>query len=84
MDDHFWPALYPGLIVGLLYGLSIRGWANTLVSAVGGLIGAALAYELLLAIGMNDGLVSVAAMVVIAFGCSYGAVEAYRRVFRTS
>lgn len=32
--------MYPGLIVGVLYGLSIGGIAPTIVSAFGGLAGA--------------------------------------------
>jgi xanthosine utilization system XapX-like protein len=46
MDDHFWPAMYPGLIVGILYGLSLRGVFNTVVATIGGLIGAAIAYAI--------------------------------------
>ncbi len=71
MDDHFWPAMYPGLIVGILYGLSLRGVFNTVVAALGGLIGAAIAYELLTAANMNDGLPSVAGLVIAALVGAY-------------
>jgi uncharacterized membrane protein YfcA len=67
MDDHFWPAMYPGLIVGILYGLSLRGVFNIVVSALGGLIGAAIAYEALNAVNLNDGLPSVIGLVVASF-----------------
>jgi uncharacterized membrane protein YeaQ/YmgE (transglycosylase-associated protein family) len=71
MDDHFWPAMYPGLIVGILYGLSLRGVFNTVIAAIGGLIGAAIAYEILTAANMNDGLPSVVGLVVAAFLGAY-------------
>ena len=70
MDDHFWPAMYPGLIVGILYGLSLRGVFNTVVATIGGLIGAAIAYAALIAANMNDGLPSVIGL--IAVGASWG------------
>lgn len=72
MDDHFWPAMYPGLIVGILYGLSLReGLLNTVVATLGGLIGAALAYEALTAASMNDGLPSVVGLTAAAIAGAY-------------
>ncbi|MBY0561996.1 hypothetical protein [Hyphomicrobium sp.] len=71
MGDHFWPAMYPGLIVGILYGLSLRGVFNTVVAALGGLVGAAIAYAGLLAVDLNDGLPSVIGLVVAAFAGAY-------------
>ncbi|WP_045834942.1 hypothetical protein [Hyphomicrobium sp. 99] len=71
MGDHFWPAMYPGLIVGVLYGLSLRGVFNTVIAALGGLIGAAIAYEGLLAANLNDGLPSVIGLIVGAFLGAY-------------
>jgi prolipoprotein diacylglyceryltransferase len=79
MDDHFWPAMYPGLIVGILYGLSLRGIFNTGVSALGGLIGAAIAYEILTAANWNDGLPSVVGLVVAAFAGAYALTRIARR-----
>ena len=79
MDDHFWPAMYPGLIVGILYGLSLRGVFNTIVSAAGGLVGAAIAYEILTAANVNDGLPSVAGLILAAFAGSYLFVGIARR-----
>jgi uncharacterized membrane protein YfcA len=71
MGDHFWPAMYPGLIVGILYGLSLRGVFNTVVSALGGLAGAAIAYAVLLAVDLNDGLPSVIGLVAAALAGAY-------------
>ena len=80
MGDHFWPAMYPGLIVGILYGLSLRGVFNTVVSALGGLVGAAIAYAALLAVDLNDGLPSVIGLVVAAFAGAYLFTSAAQRV----
>jgi xanthosine utilization system XapX-like protein len=79
MDDHFWPAMYPGLIVGILYGLSLRGAVNTIVAAIGGLIGAAIAYEILAAANINDGLPSVLGLTVTAFLGAYLSTSVARR-----
>lgn len=80
MGDHFWPAMYPGLIVGILYGLSLRGVFNTVVSALGGLVGAAIAYAGLLAVDLNDGLPSVIGLVVAAFAGAYLLTSVAQRV----
>ncbi|MFT3732394.1 MAG: hypothetical protein QM780_13415 [Hyphomicrobium sp.] len=80
MDDHFWPAMYPGLIVGILYGLSLRGVFNTAVAALGGLIGAAIAYELLTMANLNDGLPSVAGLTLAAFIGAYLLTNAARHL----
>lgn len=84
MGDHFWPALYPGLIVGLLYGLSLRGIGNTVVGALGGLAGSALAYWALLNFDLNEGLVSVATMVILALLGAYCATYLYARIAGTT
>lgn len=84
MGDHFWPALYPGLIVGLLYGLSLRGTANAVIGALGGLVGSAVAYWALPALGMNEGLVSVAGMVALAAIGAICATTVYARAARTN
>lgn len=79
MGDHFWPALYPGIIVGLLYGLSLRGFANIVLGIIGGLIGSAIAYWGLVNADLNEGLPSVAGMVVLALLGAYGATSLYTR-----
>jgi tetrahydromethanopterin S-methyltransferase subunit D len=84
MGDHFWPAMYPGLIVGLLYGLSLRGTANAVIGALGGLVGSAIAYWALLTLGMNEGLVSVAGMVALAAIGAFCATNVYARVARAN
>jgi hypothetical protein len=75
MGDHFWPALYPGIIVGVLYGLSLRGVGNTIIGALGGVAGAAIAYAVLVTVDLNNGLQSVVGLVALAL---LGAVLATR------
>lgn len=79
MGDHFWPALYPGIIVGLLYGLSLRGTANIVLATLGGLIGSALAYWGLVNADLNEGLPSVAGMVALALLGAYLATTIFAR-----
>lgn len=66
MDDHFWPSMYPGLIVGALYGFSLRGLLTVLPGTAGGLAGAFAAY--MLTYGMKDetGFLSLAALIAAA------------------
>ncbi len=80
MGDHFWPALYPGIIVGLLYGFSLRGFANIVLGTIGGLIGSAIAYWGLVNAGLNEGLQSVAGMVALALLGACGATSLYMRL----
>jgi len=81
MGDHFWPAMYPGLIVGILYGLSQRGFVNTIVATIGALIGAAIAYAGLLAVDLNDGLPSVIGLVAAALFGAYLFTSIARKLF---
>ncbi len=63
--------MYPGLIVGILYGLSLRGVFNIAVATAGGLIGAAVAYEILVTLNMNDGLPSVIGLIAASLLGAY-------------
>jgi hypothetical protein len=80
MGDHFWPALYPGIIVGLLYGLSLRGLPNIVLGALGGLVGSAVACWGLLRADLNEGLPSVVGMIVLALLGAYVATALYARI----
>jgi hypothetical protein len=84
MGDHFWPSLYPGLIVGLLYGLSLRGTVNIIVATLGAVAGSAIAYWALVTFGFNDGLISVLSLVVLALLGAMGAVYLVRQITGTS
>ncbi len=79
MDNHFWPSMYPGLIVGILYGLSIRGVFNTAVATLGGLIGAAIAYEILPTTNLNDGLPGVVGLIAAALAGAHLLTNGVRR-----
>jgi len=80
MGDHFWPALYPGIIVGLLYGLSLRGLPNIVLGTLGGLAGSALAYWGLVSFELNEGLPSVAGMVALAWLGAYCATSVFASI----
>ena len=63
MNDHFWPSLYPGIIVGLLFGLAAGGLVPLLTGAAGGLAGAAAMYFLIVWAGLQESIVSLAALI---------------------
>lgn len=67
MADHIWPALYPGIIVGAIYGLSLRGIWNVLLGGAGGLAGAILALALTAQLGLSDDLPSLIVLVALSF-----------------
>lgn len=79
MGDHFWPSMYPGIIVGLLYGLSLGGLANMALGALGGLGGALLSYVLFAQFSMMDGLVSLAGLVASSWLGAYWLTYVARR-----
>jgi hypothetical protein len=64
MNDHFWPSLYPGIIVGALVGVSRGGFIATLAGAAGGTAGAAIMYFATAQLGLDDGIISLAALIV--------------------
>lgn len=64
MDDHFWPSLYPGLIVGALIGFADGGLLSTVLGAAGGLGGAYAAFYLVNLAGIEPGIVPLAAIIV--------------------
>ena len=55
MDDHFWPAMYPGIIVGFLLGLGGGNVVSTILGTVGGLVGAVALYFVFTWLGLEDG-----------------------------
>lgn len=65
--DHIWPALYPGIIIGALYGLSLRGVWNFVLGALGGLAGAALSIPVVIQLGLSEGFVSLVVLVALSF-----------------
>jgi hypothetical protein len=75
MNDHFWPSLYPGIIVGGLVGLAKGGLLTTIVGGAGGVAGAALAYFVVVWFGLQDGLVSLGCLITGAVAGSYAFAE---------
>ena len=71
MNDHFWPSMYPGIIVGLLLGLAAGGLLSMLTGAAGGLAGAAAMYFLVTWLGLQDSVVSLAALIGGAAAAGY-------------
>ena len=71
MGDHFWPSMYPGLIVGALLGLSRGGLLSTLIGAAGGLAGAAITYFVVDWLGFQDSIVSLLALIAGAMAGAY-------------
>lgn len=67
MGDHIWPALYPGIIIGAVYGLSLRGLWNVILGALGGLAGGALSLAVTSQLGLTEGLPSLIVLVALSF-----------------
>lgn len=64
MDDHFWPSVYPGLIVGALIGLADRSILATILGAAGGLAGAFAAFYVVTMLAIEPGIVPLAAIII--------------------
>lgn len=64
MDDHFWPSVYPGLIVGALIGLADRSILATILGAAGGLAGAFAAFYAVTMLAIEPGIVPLAAIII--------------------
>lgn len=64
MDDHFWPSLYPGLIVGALIGLADRSILATILGAIGGLAGAFAAFTAVTFLAIEPGIVPLVAILI--------------------
>jgi hypothetical protein len=80
MGDHFWPAMYPGIIVGLLVGLTGGGILSMLLGAIGGLAGAVGASYVLGWMGIANDIASLVALIGGAAIGAYGAMTAAARI----
>jgi hypothetical protein len=63
LDDHFWPLLYPALIMGSLFGFARGGLVNAGLGALGALGGAVVSFFILAALGIDNGAVTFAVLV---------------------
>lgn len=84
MGDHFWPSIYPGIAVGLLYGLSLGGWRNALLGALGGLAAAFLAFLMLGSLFAEEGLLPLAALIAVSVLGAYAVTRAAAAVLRAA
>ena len=84
MGDHFWPSAYPGIIVGVLYGLATGGLSSALVGGVGGLIAAALALITLGDIVAGEGLLPLAGLLGLSLAGAFVTVEGVGFALRRS
>jgi len=69
MNDHFWPSLYPGIIVALIIGFATGGIVAIVAGAIGGLIGSVAAYFFTAWLGFEE---SVISLVILILGASVG------------
>lgn len=71
MDDHFWPAMYPGIIVGFLLGLGGGNIISTILGTIGGLIGAAALHFVFTWLGLEETILSLVGLIGGALAGSY-------------
>lgn len=64
MDDHFWPSIYPGLIVGGLIGLADGSILSTLAGGLAGLGGAFAAFYMVNLLEIAPGIIPLAAVIL--------------------
>jgi hypothetical protein len=80
MDDHFWPSVYPGLIVGGLIGLADGSILSTLAGGLAGLGGAFAAFYAVNLVEVEPGIVSLAAVILGAAAAAKVAAMAVAKV----
>ena len=66
MDPHYWPSLYPGIVLGLLVGFASGGWLALLLGGAGGLGGAVAGLALNGVLGLQDGFFAMVVPAVCA------------------
>lgn len=80
MNDHFWPSIYPGLIVALLIGVATGGIVAIATGLVGGLAGSVGAYLLTTYLGLDESALSLAILLAGATGGGYLGTQAGSRL----
>jgi hypothetical protein len=80
LGDHFWPAMYPGIIVGALVGLSTGNVVSTILGAVGGLLGAMALYFVFTWVSLDESILSLAGLIGGAVVGAYLMMRAGRRL----
>ncbi len=64
--DHVIPALYPGVVIGLLYGFTMRGLWGPPLGALGGLMGAAATLAIIAQLHLAEGPATVGVLVALS------------------
>jgi hypothetical protein len=80
MDDHFWPAMYPGIIVGFLMGLGGGNVVATTLGTLGGLAGAVALYFVFAWLGLEDTIMSLVGLIGGAVAGAYVLMKIGARV----
>ncbi|MCK5090046.1 MAG: hypothetical protein KAQ88_08705 [Hyphomicrobiaceae bacterium] len=63
IDDHFWPSMYPGIVVGLLMDLASGNLVSTILGAAGGLVGAIVLFFVFAWLGFGDSILSLVGLI---------------------
>lgn len=79
MNDHFWPSIYPGIIVAVLIGIATGGIVAIITGALGGLVGSIAAYFLTAWLGLDESAVSLAILIAGAGAGGYVGTQAGAR-----
>jgi len=63
LGDHFWPAMYPGIVVGLLLGLTGGNVVSAVLGAAGGLLGAMALFFVFAWLDLGDTILLLAGLI---------------------
>ena len=76
IDDHFWPSIYPAIVVGLIYGFNAGRYLTAAAGAFGGMMGAIAAFIAIHRLGLDEGPLTLTALVASSLLGAYLAVAA--------
>ncbi len=80
MDPHYWPSIYPGIIVGVIFGFAHGGVPATIIGGLGGLAGAALALQLEHWLKLDESLLSLLVLVGLSAACAKALLMVYAQL----
>jgi hypothetical protein len=82
MDPHAWPSLYPAIIVGVLLGIAHGGFMNIALGGVGALVAAVATFGLIHELRLEEGLLTLAIMVIASLAGAKAAMVLFGFVRR--
>lgn len=82
IDDHFWPSIYPGLFIGIIYGLSAGGGLKVVSGLFGGMVGGIAAFLIVAKSGIEDGPLPLAFLIAVSALGAYLLVQAVSKLTR--